>query len=57
MMGTSCYPLSPAGDEIGNDQTVEENDQLRVIIHNLGHCDDLDLSFIENPKSKKLSNI
>ena len=49
-MGTSCYPLSPIDDKIGQ---VEEGDQLRVILNNLGYCDERDRSFLDSEKTQK----
>lgn len=54
-MGSSCYPLSPAksSNEDTSDQKIEELDQVRVIVDNLGKSDELDMSFITNPKGKQ----
>ena len=45
--GTSCYPLSPVLRDTDTDE-IEQTDQFRVILDNLGRCSKEDMSFIEN---------
>jgi hypothetical protein len=50
--GNSCFPLSPFGKKDGKDgdktkqHTISKNDQLKVILKDLGIQTDEDLSFI-----------
>lgn len=53
-MGSSCFPLSPAkGSKSTECQSIELNDQLKVIVDSLGKSDELDKTFLVNPKARE----
>ena len=54
LMGTSCYPLSP-GEKIEEsaEASVEDSDQLMVILRSMGRCNEQDMSFISDSKARK----